>query len=796
MNMTREKSRPCIIPPDIKEIIMSKFAMGNVDKAQHNNLLADHFTKCIQNDGAHKKSERFPDELLDRVQSKWPRRKQAKFSIGRRSIAQWFGEDPSAAGAPLIVRDVILQITMGCLWKDYAKKPDNYYKKGEALHLSILGKKEKRIMEPIWLTSAQLDEFLADSLLCGNEIPAKFYYKTSLHFRVIRMLKRSRKVLVLGGPGTGKTSALVAIGLEKAELNWNVRWVDFAEELPFSVPDFKKELAFVRAQQELSILYIFDNVHLRPDLAYGFAKLLDAFKTCYIFSARSVFPESLLVPRHLATYLHLFKENETVHYKVTWKDANGIVDSYMRQLPPRFAVNAVSIKFNRMFKSCGSNLYLFKIAIFAWERQGFKRDVCNFPKEQIIERIAFEYLGLPRKEDADTNDVLAISVLSEFGIPFPHFPDTLSGSPEYYLKSGLVEKYILREDDVSVSAYLVLEPELATYILEAALTGGYLTFETIDSCRQRILTTFFENVLCHHSVPTDSLFLMLFRDSWNRNRAEKLRDILRWQKTFDTFSSVIARGKKRRLSPDFHTHAVMCIAHVVTLIRGKDGFQDYLGEFFSSYSEHETLEIIYSMSIDSEAIHPLGNFLLELTRYYSLNNPVDFKRIGQAIVKDNYHWEGVMLRVLTDISLSLMDEEQKAQECNRFLSGIDFYCFGQLDRNEKSGWAIDRLLSIAKVGAMQGWRDYLHGYGHEKMGNAFRVVISRTLRRSRGLRRKGSIIIHNHGDIFNHLKALLPNLNNGNKEQFVKGLSWNDICTEVETQYGSETRKSLEALLS
>lgn len=637
------------------------------------------------------------------------------------SIRQWFGNSPSDEGAPHLVREVIIWIAYKQSWDEYidGKYDDNHLIRGGKYHYEKWGC--TNYTQPNILSAAQLNSLPTTQKLYSSDprhyfkwsvSPNKktlenYYFKTHTHLALMQLLAKKQKCLLLADVGTGKSTAIAAIGLEMIEKGWNVRYISLSDELHVSIDMLMQE--FLSYQNISNSLYLIDNCHSNPSLAHKITLASSDYpKLKWIFTARPIPENYLYVQTFPISYISSFSDDEIVNVQLTSDDVQGVISKFILAKQNEGRILPIP-KIENPASYCGGNLKVMRLYLDTWEREGFCCKLEQVSKEKILIYVYEEYVSSPEKLGAIVDYLIYISILSHYDIPFLSYANALLKNIDILLKEGLVLSQKFYANGINYHAYTLHHATLGKYVLDALHYMGNTGGISIEELQKRMMTQYLTEII-KKDKDGAKYYLNFFHKLVLSSPEGTSEKYLNHDNIFSLFEKeVMGNGKNTIEIIDFFYYSPI----------------EYWKNFCSKFSDEEIVAWVYSYKLSGFHLNRMLSLLNSLFKPRAICEKFDFVRLGRLVNSSNeaiFPTYMVLNDITDEANLSVGYRKYWSED---YIAGLDFYALGKEDSKIISVLPLDHLslMESFKVATIKRTKLYMDGLGYEHLGKCLRSYI-------------------------------------------------------------------------
>jgi energy-coupling factor transporter ATP-binding protein EcfA2 len=232
------------------------------------------------------------------------------------------------------------------------------------------------------------------------------YYHDEFSISKIRYLLDTKRVcLIIGRPGSGKTSLARAVGyeLQIEQSNHTVFYISARVQ-----PSYEKLLEHIHSMDHTHVTFIVDDCHTAIDAINELVvRLHGVQKSRVMLISRSIDP-SVSGPVEESFFDNLSDR------KINLEPSEATVTAMIRAVMLRENVASRDPgPIERVLERCEGDIHLLEFLISAWLKDEYQRSLVEIPDESILEHVYRRYLS----RSAHPKYVCAIAALSVFEIP-------------------------------------------------------------------------------------------------------------------------------------------------------------------------------------------------------------------------------------------------------------------------------------------------------------------------------------------------------------------------------------------
>lgn len=287
-----------------------------------------------------------------------------------------------------------------------------------------------------------------------------YYRDGDLHNEVLKILQENNKCLVVGNPGSGKTSFVLAIGYDLLKLGHSVFYHDASiganlNSWTSSIKPYAKE-----------DVVIIDNIHLKPDEANTLLCSIGENAPTLLMTSRIVNPDLVLGehPDHtmIIGYWDIFQEEKSI-VKLNYNSdkARYVIK---RHINSNSELEDKIGNVDSLLDKCEGDYNILQFYLQAWRRSGYATTLSAIEEKKILGFVYSCYL----KQNPHLTNLLRLSALSQLEISVDS--NWICEDTDPIQRDGTVQ-FISEEDSQSeeyVSFLRIYHPTIANLYLKAA----------------------------------------------------------------------------------------------------------------------------------------------------------------------------------------------------------------------------------------------------------------------------------------------------------------------------------------
>lgn len=313
-----------------------------------------------------------------------------------------------------------------------------------------------------------LDQILANPNRHPNhsDLSKGIYYRDiSKHNQVNNCLCSKKRALLLGKPGSGKTSLARAIGFELLK-EYNVFFFEMHSDIGFF-----QLLNEIKKHDYSKNIFILDNCHKSIDQVNELVSRFEQIKAAQVLFVSRIFNRSLAGPSE-SNFVDIL-ENEMIELKVDESVVERIIEVHIRtQEILNTEIGDVSI----IFEKTQGDLHLLNFYLLAWQQSKEKfAKISDIKENEVFEAVYRFYLS----NQKNTEKMLALSSLSQFEIPVETKWLGSYDTVNMLEKEGWLDTFTTDVSGIRIQLTQFFHSTPSAYILKAANFKGIL-FNNID----------------------------------------------------------------------------------------------------------------------------------------------------------------------------------------------------------------------------------------------------------------------------------------------------------------------------